>query len=213
MKRCRLLIKLALVLCLALAVVSELPSTLAYIATRSNTMQNAFRVVYLPPQDVSVPVNISKSLISLYGETLAPGGFEFELVDLDSGETLTAVSADDGSAAIELRFTADDLGKTRRYRLSEVDTGRECVIYDDSVYEIGVTLALNEIHEMSAELTMDGERVTEFIAQFVNQYEVTPCLPATGDSSRPLLWFAMLIASGMGLNALDKRRTACRRMP
>ena len=211
MKRFGLLGKLALLVCTAIAVAVAAQPTLAYITARSNTLNNSFRVVYLPPQELRVPIAIEKTVVNLGGEEIGPGGFAFSLTNMDTGEAVTATTAGDGRAAMELTFTAGDVGKTYRYRLCEVDTGREHVIYDDTVYEIGISLALNELHELSAQLTLDGKRVTSIVAAYENRYAAPHSLPDTGDHTHLLLWTAMLLFSGAGLIVLKKNRAAYRR--
>lgn len=212
MKRCSLWIKLAMLFCAAVAVVSAPPSSLAYITANSNTLRNAFPVVYLPPQDISIPVRIQKSMINLSTKEIGPGGFEFQLLNVDTDEIAVVTTSDDGLATMYLPFTADDVGRTCRYRLYELNDGRRHVVYDETVYDISITLVLNEMHEMSAELTMDGKPVTEIVAEFTNEYYVPVPLPDTGDHARPMLWLAMLILSGMGLIMLRKERTVFRRL-
>ena len=212
MKRCSLWLKLALLICAAITVVSASHTSLAYITAGSNTLLNSFRAVYLPPQDISVPVTIRKSMLNLTEEGIGPGGFEFSLINADTGAAVTAVSAENGFATINLTFTADDAGKTYRYRLCELNTGRENVIYDNTVYDIIIRLVYNEIHELSALLTVNGQPVTEIIAEYENQYYIPTPLPDTGDHANPLLWAVMLAVSGTGLALLNKKETIFRRL-
>lgn len=206
MKRCGLLLKLAMLVCVAITIVSAPPSSLAYIAANSNTVHNSFRVVYLPPQDISVPVKIQKSIANLSKKEIGPGGFDFDLLNVNTGEVTTATTSEDGRAVIYLPFAAEDVGKTYRYRLYELNTGREHVTYDETVYDISITLVLNDMHEISADIVMDGRPVTEIAAEFTNKYYVPVPLPDTGDPNHPVLWTAMLILSGAGLAIIGKKR-------
>lgn len=192
---------LALLLCVVTAVAAASRFTLAYIAANSNTVRNSFRVEYLPPQDITVPVSVHKTVLQSGDEEISPAGFSFRLMNLDTGEVLSMTSFTDGWATVQLPFTAGDVGKTYRYRLFEVDTGREHIIYDDTVYDISISLALDETYEMSAGLTLNGEAVTQLVAEFVNTYEDIT-LPDTGDYAQPLLWLALLSLSGAGLALL-----------
>lgn len=207
MKSRRPWLMLALLLCAATVVAAALPSTLAYIAANSNTVRNTFRVEYLPPEDIAVPVRVHKTVLSLGDETLSPAGFSFRLQNMESGETISMTSFIDGSASVMLPFTADDAGKTYTYRLYEINGGREHVSYDETVYDITITLSVNEVHEMIADLTVNGSPVTEIAVEFVNLY--TPAeIPDTGDEGQLLLWSAMLAFSGAGLVLLMRRRAA-----
>jgi len=212
MKRYSLWIKLAMLFCVTVTVVFAPPSSLAYIAANSNTVHNSFRVEYLPPQDICVPVMIKKSIVNLSDEEIGAGGFDFCLANVDTGEAIVAESAADGRAAIYLTFTADDVGKTYRYRLNELNTGCENMIYDDKVYNLSIQITLNEIHELSAELRMDGSLTAEIAAEFVNKYYVPAALPDTGDPAQPMVWLAMLLISGSALAMMMKKRIDFRRM-
>ena len=212
MKRTGLWIKLALLVCVAVAIVSAPPSSLAYMAASSNTLHNTFRVVYLPPQDIIVPVRIQKSMVNLSDEEIGPGGFDFHLVNADTQETIVATSADDGSASMNLTFTADDVGKTYHYRLYELNTGRENITYDETVYDISISLVLNERYEMSAVLALNDAPVTEIVAEYENKYYVPVPLPDTGDPARLMLWTAMLILSGAGLIVMKRSKNIFRRI-
>lgn len=212
MKRYGPWIKLALLFCVAIAVISAPPTSLAYIAASSNTVQNAFRVEYLPPQDINVPVRVQKTMISLSERDIGPGGFDFRLINVDTDEAAIMTSLDDGRAEMNLTFTADDVGKTFRYRLHEMDTGRKNVTYDESVYDISIAVNLNEVHELCAEMWVDGVPVKEIAARFENVYYVPVALPDTGDEARPILWAAMLVFSAVGLMILRKKRNGSRRL-
>lgn len=207
MKRYGKWIKLALLLCVSVTLVVAPPSSLAYITATSKNLHNSFRVTYLPPQDISVPIRIQKSMVNLSEKEVGPGGFEFHLDNQDTGVTTAAISADDGWAAMQLTFTAADVGKTYHYRLYELNTGYEHVTYDETVYNISIQLLLDENHEMYAVLTMNGTPVTEIIAEYENQYYVDIVPPDTGDHNHLLLWLAMLILSGTGMIVTGKKRT------
>ena len=212
MKRYSKWIKLALLVCVAVTIVFAPPSSLAYMAANSNTLHNTFRVVYLPPQDIIVPVRIQKSMVNLSDEEIGPGGFDFHLVNTDTQENIVATSADDGSASMNLTFTADDVGKTYHYRLYELNTGRENMTYDETIYDISISLMLNERHEMSAVLAVNGTPVTEIVAEYENKYYVPVPLPDTGDPARLMLWTAMLILSGAGLIVTKRSKNIFRRI-
>ena len=188
---------LALLLCVV-ALASVLPSTMAFIAGRSNTVHNTFRVEYLPPKDVTVPVSIHKTVRCTGTETIGPEGFTFILENLDTGKALPITSLADGQGTAVLTFTADDVGKTYHYRLYEQNDQRANVVYDPRVYSIAIELQLNQQHEMSSLLSVDGKAVAELAVSFVNSYNVTVA-PFTGDAAHPLLWLALLVLSCIGL--------------
>lgn len=205
MKNRKWLVALALLLC-CIAAAAVMPTTVAYIADRANTVRNSFRVEYLPPQDVAVPVRVHKTVLCLGEEEIGPEGFAFKLENLDTGAVATMTAATDGSCSRMLTFTAADAGKTYHYRLCEINAGREGVAYDETVYSITVSLQLDEQHEMYAVLTVDDVPVEAITAEFVNYYGMKE-LPDTGDQDRPMLWLTLLVLSAAGLMLL--RRNEC----
>ncbi len=210
MKMRRLWLCMALLLCGAVIAATALPSTVAYIADNANTVRNTFRVEYLPPMDITVPLRVHKTVECMGEDVIGPAGFSFRLENVDNGEKVTLSAQADGWATTNLTFTADDVGKTYRYRLLEINGGREFVTYDERVYDITVALRLNERHELSALLTMDGAEVEALTAEFVNLYQVMD-IPDTGDSAQPLLWLAMLVISAAGLVMLRRDARSIRR--
>lgn len=205
MKNRRLWLTAALLLCALAAAAMTLPSTVAYIADRANTVRNTFRVEYLPPQDIAVPVRVHKTVMCLGEEEIGPEGFSFRMENTQTGSAVSLTARADGYAQAELTFTAEDVGKTYHYRLYELNAGREFVIYDETVYEISISLQLDEQHEMFAVLTVDGKAVSEITAEFVNLYQMME-IPDTGDHAQPIMWLAMLLVSGMGLALLYMRK-------
>lgn len=209
MKKRIWLLAVALLLCGAAAF--AVPQTLAYIVDHSNTVNNSFRVEYLPPQDVTVPVRVHKTVQYMGEEGIGPAGFSFRLVNLTTGEVTSMTSFTDGWASANLTFTADDAGKTYNYQLYEYNSGREHVIYDETVYDVTIELRLNQQHEMVPVLTMNGQSVTEITAEFVNFYEAAD-IPETGDHDQPLMWLALLLLSTAGLCVMGCKERRIRRL-
>ncbi len=212
MKRFGLFVKLALICCAVIAAFTAPSPTLAYITAESNTVNNSFRVEYLPPQDISVPVTVHKTVLNFTEEEIGPGGFEFYLINSETGDAVTATTADDGWVTVYLPFTAEDVGKTFNYHLYELHTAQENMTFDETVYDIGITLVLNDMHEMSAVLTMDGVPVEAIVAEYENIYGEYAPWPDTGDEARPILWLMMVIVSGIGLVATCKNKAVFRRL-
>jgi len=169
MKRYSLRIILPLLFCAVIVMASATPSSLAYLVARSNTLHNTFRIPYIPPEelpeeqppeDIRVPVRVQKSMVNFSEQEIGLGGFEFHLIDAETGEIRVMTSDEEGRAALDMTFTAADVGKTYHYRLGEVNTGRENVIYDGTIYDISITLVLSEQREIVAEIMIDGRSAT-----------------------------------------------------
>ena len=209
MKIRKMWLVVALLLCVAFISVA-LPTTVAYVAGRSNTVHNTFRVEYLPARDVVVPVTVHKTVQCAGSDTIGPEGFSFRLQNLATGTATAMVSSSEGWASTQLTFTAADAGKTYRYQLYEANGGRDKVTYDNTVYDITITLELNEYHEMFAVIKVNDEVVPAIKAEFVNLYGATD-VPDTGDDNQPLLWLAVMLCSGAGLLLLCRKDRMLRR--
>jgi pilin isopeptide linkage protein len=138
-------------------------------------------------------------------------GFKFQLVGVEKTGTATAESDDKGEAKFTLTFTADDIGKTFTYKLSEVNTEVADVTYDETVYEIKVAVGQNKTTgEIILTVTRDGKTV-EKAAEFVNTYAPAPEKepekdpdesPKTMDDFRLGGWLLMMSVSAVCLLAV-----------
>lgn len=208
MKRISLIIKLMMLACVCVAVVAAPPSSLAYLASSSNTVQNSFNVVYQPADDLKVPVLIQKTMVNLSGEEVGLDGFVFQLLKLETNEITAAVSDENGFSEMELTFTEAEAGKKYHYWLYEYNTERENIDYDKTVHEITIELDINENNELCAELSVNGKAAQEIAVSFENRYFIPITPPDTGDEARPIVWAGMLMASVMGMIVLKKKRYA-----
>lgn len=204
MKKWSKLIKPALLVCVLAAVLIATPSSLAYLAANSNTLENTFHVTLQPPEDIVTEIMIHKTMINLSDEEIGPGGFNFCLLDLQTNAGVNTTTMDNGYAFLHLSFTHEDIGKTFRYWLYELNDGRENVTYDDATYEIEIAIGLNDANELTAEYTVDGEKAEEIALEFENTYFVPVIPPETGDEARPALWAAVMLLSAISLVALGK---------
>lgn len=204
MKRWSLFVKLFVLALVAVTVVFNTPSSFAYLAANSNIVENTFRIVARPPEDIVVPVTIHKTLVNLSSEEIGPGGFSFELLNLESQAAVKTTSMDNGYAFFHLSFTHEDIGKTFVYWLYEVNDGKENVTYDDTTYEIRITIGISEADELTADLTVDGNKTQEIGLEFENTYFVPVIPPETGDSAHPALWLVMMLSSAACLFLLKK---------
>lgn len=210
MKRLRLWKMLALLLSVTVMVAGALSFTLAYVIAQSNTLHNTFRVEYATPEAIIVPVRVHKTVVCVgQGDAVTPGGFNFLLTNLNTGEITSLTTSAEGYAAVALTFTADDVGQTYAYRLAEVNDGRENVTYDQTVYDIRIALSTNPYNQMTADLHVNGAPVTKINAEFENLYTHAD-IPDTGDNNQPLLWLTLLLLSGTGL-LMSKKMSMFRR--
>lgn len=180
--------------------------TASYTVNSDATGLIAFTNIYTPkPEDITVDLDIVKTVVNKGSEKIGPEGFEFLLNALADGVADVTVKADEnGKAKFTLTFTEDDIGKTYTYKLTEVNGGKANVTYSNAEYTITVAIELNENNELEAHLTKNGENATEVVAEFENVYDYTPTpeypdSPQTGDNTNLHLWFALLFVSGGGI--------------
>lgn len=182
------------------------PTSLAYIATESGTMVNAFSSTEFVLDAAKVEVCLNKVVTPTGFDSIGPEGFSFSLVCDETGESLKMTTDAQGKASAMLAFTQDHLNQTYTYRLSEINDGRARVDYSEKIYEIAVAVALDANRNIVVSLKMDGEPVQQIDALFQNIYVSQINLPDTGDDSCLLLYIALLLASGIALMMFSKRK-------
>lgn len=92
-------------------------------------------------QSASARIDISKTLVDKSGQNRTPSGFVFELRDEDGKlvQTSEATNAA-GQTSIALEYDHAQAGESYLYTLSEKDVGAKGVTYDDTSYELAVSL-------------------------------------------------------------------------
>ena len=172
-----------------------------------------FTNVFVPkPQDITVEIDIHKTIVNKGTDSITPEGFEFLLKPVADGvDGITEKSDAEGNAKFTLTFTEDDIGKVFHYTLTEVNSGAEGVTYSTAEYAITVEIALNkETNTLAATLTQNEAETAELVADFENIYEMDiPSNPQTGDTAHMALWLALLLISCgavITLYTCDKRK-------
>lgn len=175
----------------------------------------AFTNIYTPkPADITVDIDIIKTVVNKGSDEIGPEGFEFLLKAASDGADGTTVKSDEnGNAKFTLTFTADDIGKTFYYTLTEVDGGKANVTYSTAEYAITITVTLDEeTNTITATVTMNEEETAEPVAAFENVYDYTPSVPdspQTGDNTNMGMWIALMFISGgaaLTLCVTDKKK-------
>ena len=162
-----------------------------------------FSNIYTPkPDDITVDINIVKTVVNKGTETMSPEGFEFLLEDLENAENGLTVSSDaDGKAKFTLSFTEEDIGRSFSYKLTEINGGIENVTYSTEEYTITVSVALDdESNTLKANVTVNNKATKEPVASFENIYDytipTTPDNPPTGEKYGIGMWVMLMIVSG-----------------
>ena len=89
-------------------------------------------------------IKIEKQMVDQANSGRGPEGFRFELED-ESGRKLTSEpTTAAGEASFELLYTYEDVGKTFKYVLREVDDGAPGVVYDTTEYDVTVLVTYDD---------------------------------------------------------------------
>lgn len=128
-----------------------------------------FHNIFTPkPQDITMNVNIEKTVKNTSNVIIGPKDFEFILVNLASGEKQVVKTDDNGKALFTLNYSEEDIDKTFNYKVTEVKGSLEEMIYDTTAYHIQVKVTLNENNELVATITNNGKAVDKVVAAFEN---------------------------------------------
>lgn len=183
------------------------------------------------PEKIAVTVNVKKLLENKTNETIGLDGFKFKLTGDNIDEQILETDTD-GNASLRLEYTLADKDKTYNYKLTEINTAIEGMVYDESEATASVKITLGENGVLRAEVTQNGEAVEAITASFENVYEGKPeptptptpepdpdpepepepeypRSPQTGDNTNLHLWFALLFVSGgavITLTVVDRKR-------
>lgn len=131
----------------------------------------AFENTYTPdPDSITVDIRVVKTVKNLGTKSIGPEGFEFRLEDVTNGTTRSVKSDGKGQAAFTLTFSKEDIGKTYRYKLTEVHGNQEGVQYSTAVYDITVSITHSEDNKLVATITNNGAATAEVVAAFENTY-------------------------------------------
>ena len=156
-----------------------------------------FANVYTPrPTDITVDVNVVKTVKNLGSASITPEGFEFILEDLATKLKSSVKTDASGKAVFTLTFSESDIGKTYTYKLTELNDGRENVKYSTAEYTVSVSISLDENNTLVASVRLNEADVRSAVAEFENIYDVPPVNPPTGDRSHLWLWIALAFISG-----------------
>lgn len=146
------------------------------------TFRNQFLSPSTPePEAIEVPVTVIKTVTNIGTENIGPENFEFLLENIGADERFILTSDEDGLSKFNIKFTSDDIGKTFNYRLSEVDDGREGVVYSDKVYNIKFAVTLGADNKLLVTMYCNGVIVKEINAEFENTYRSEPTVPDEPD--------------------------------
>ena len=170
------------------------------ITLNNQPAELVFENVYTPA-DVTVDLNIQKTVQSLTEQTIGPEGFKFQLTDADGKQLGTAESDKQGKAKFSVVFTAADIGSTFKGVISEVNTKKTGVVYSLNKYAVEITVTQADSGELIPVIKVDGKQAETVDVAFVNVYEPA-ATPVTGDTFSGMLFIALMVLSSFGLAAV-----------
>lgn len=153
------------------------------------------------PADITVDLGVEKTVQSLTEQTIGPEGFKFLLADENGKELQTVESDKEGKAKFSLKFQAEDVGKTFKGTVSEVNTKKTGVTYSQSKYAVEITITQADSGELIPQIKLDGKQTENVTVKFVNVYE-PPVSPITGDDFSVITFFTMMVLSSFGIAAV-----------
>lgn len=160
------------------------------------------------PENVDFDITVSKTVDNLGSEILSPEGFEFALKDLGNSKTYTKTTDKNGLAVFSFTFTADDIGETYKFALSEVAGNTEGVIYSTQMYEITLKVTLSEDNKIIVTAYNGSEEIaSDFTFDFTNIYEPpTPVAPGDTHNYMFYILMALISLSGVGLLIYTRKK-------
>lgn len=153
-------------------------------------------------QDLQLSIQIENKVDNTGKYSIGPDNFEFILVENQTGKTNTSTTDADGKTNFNLVFTESDIGKTYNYKLSIVKGNIHGLTYSDQLYNISITISLDENYKLVAKILVNGQEVDSVLASFLNTYYIAqeePALPPTIDLTDNTPYITMMIISAGGL--------------
>jgi pilin isopeptide linkage protein len=176
---------------------------LTYTVNGTDKGAIAFTNVYTKPADVAAKILIQKNVVNK--TTPGIGLKDFTFILSDGSSTVETKSDEKGKAGFQITFSADDIGKTYEYKVSEKKGSTAGMTYDKTVHTITVQVGQNADGTLS--LLVNNKATDSVEVSFTNTYE-KPDTPVTGDSFPVMLLGALMLlsAAGMATILLSKRR-------
>lgn len=141
------------------------------------------------PEAAVVTVRVNKELVNKTDKVIGLDNFTF-LLERDGWKQ--TFSADvNGKAELPLTFTAEDVGKTYTFKLSEVAGDIKDITYDSTVYEIVVRITQGEDGQLQASVEREGTDAFKFVNTYTGPWEN----PKTGDGMNLGLTMALMLSS------------------
>lgn len=159
------------------------------------------------PASVEGRIFIKKLLNNNTQTVIGLDGFEFTLSGESLAAPLTVKSDAEGNGSFAaIPYTAEDIGRIFRYTVTEVDGGRENMVYDKTAITVTAEITVTEDGVIVPLWTVNGTATEQAVATFTNLYHENP---STSDGSLRLWALLALVGSGFVASAVVlKKRNA-----
>lgn len=143
------------------------------VSTKNADQKDILFANLFTPAPTEFNVNVKKKLVNETEEQMGLDGFKFSLKG-DKDTDLTAETDAEGNASFTLKFTADDIGKTYTYKVTEIDTEIEGMVYSTDEFTIKVTVSVDNNGNLLVNLEDNPVPVDTLIVEFTNTYKGVP---------------------------------------
>ncbi len=143
------------------------------VSTKNADQKDILFANLFTPAPVEFDVNVKKKLVNETDEQMGLDGFKFALKGDKNTDLITATDAE-GNAKFTLKFTAEDIGKTYTYKVTEIDTEIEGMVYSTEEYTIKVTISVDNNGNLLVNLEDNPVPVNTLIVEFTNTYKGIP---------------------------------------
>ena len=126
----------------------------------------------LPPEDITLDINIDNIVNNTGDKQIGPEGFEFILENTTTQEKKSTESNKSGDAKFTITYTEDDIGKTYTYELTQKCKDIEGLTCSENKYTIEVTIELTEDNKLIANTKVNNKEVDKVNTTFENTYHV-----------------------------------------
>lgn len=173
--------------------------------TANNTINSVIDIEY--QTSTNYAITATKKMVDSQGkdakELLGRYTFNFMLVDGEGQVIGKSANDSEGNAVFnDMHYSAEDIGKTYKYKLVELDEGQFNIIFDKTVYEVEVKIedtgegikAIPTIYQKNGE---ELEAVNKI--EFINKYREDIKAPVTGYSKSIMTIAAIMTSLLVGL--------------
>ena len=143
------------------------------VSTKNAEQKDILFANLFTPAPVEFDVNVKKKLVNETSEQMGLDGFKFALKG-DKNTDLTATTDAEGNAKFALKFTAEDIGKTYTYKVTEIDTEIEGMVYSTEEYTIKVTISVDNNGNLLVNLEDNSTPINALNVEFTNTYKGVP---------------------------------------